>query len=79
MTQGDHIYRLIDAEKGVMIRRVPVDSPWWSHGVISQFYADSRQFRMTIVGEQVKYLNTVDEAVQIIKEQKWNMYHWQSV
>jgi hypothetical protein len=71
MVHGAHIYRLIEDAKGVMIRRTPnVDYPLWSHGVITQMLNENGEFMMGIVATQPMHLKTLNEAVQLIKEQK---------
>jgi hypothetical protein len=66
-TVGNYIYRLHVDSRGVYVRRVPVDSVHWSHGVICQSL-NNGEFKPG-VSTNVQHV-TMDEALAAIEAAK---------
>jgi len=70
MEHGEWVYRLIEDKKGILIRRTLKENMLWGHGVLTQMLDESGKFMMGISVSKPKFLKTIEEAVQLIKEQK---------
>jgi hypothetical protein len=69
MEHGDHIYRLINDVKGVLVRRTRVDDPLWGHGILTQMINENGVFVPGFLINKHKYFNTMAEATKFIGEQ----------
>jgi hypothetical protein len=67
-TLGSWIYEFMDTDRGIFIKRVPVDSPLWGHGISMQTVDhETRRFiSVCCAGLPMVHFGSWDEALTFV-------------
>jgi len=67
LCHGAYIYRLIEDNIGVIIKRVPADNAVWNHGIICQILNESGTFKHACGSDTVQKVSNLKDAIVLIK------------